>query len=643
MLLSYKWLQSYFKDKLPAPEEVERDYIFHSFEVESREDKLDDVIFDIKVLPNRAHDCLGHRGLAADLAAIRGLKISANKLLPAGEAVEQPVARDLKINIEDSKLCRRYVGRMVEGVKLGPAPSWMRERLEAMGQKSISNIVDATNFVMFDLGQPLHAFDADRVAGGITVRLARSGEKMLTLDNKEIELDPSVLVIADDEAPLAIAGIKGGKKAEVTAETKNIILESANFDPANTRRATVKTGIKTDASKRFENNLSPAVAGEAMKELSVLLQDILGPEAKFGPVVDAYPTPQKQTKINFTAQEINAILGVEIPESEIAAILERLGFEYTNNGGGFEVAIPFERLDLETREDMAEEIGRLYGYDKIVNRLPIKTEAPVNERFASEFAAKKSLLDLGFAEIQGYAFTNQGEVAVANPLASDKGFLRQNLSDFLKEKAAIGVDNQIFERELVKFFEIGKIFLSEDGVCGEKTSLALVVAGKQRKKAEEEVLAEIKRALETLNENLSLDLKEEEIKKEIQNSLIIFSLEKEFNPSKEISAYPDLSDYIRTDIRYKKISPFPKIVRDIALFVEEGTDPVEIASVIKEAAGPLLFEGPIKFDEFHKDGKVSYAFRSIFQSYEKTLSDEEVNAAWQKVEEAVKAKGWEVR
>src|SRR3989344_2676688 len=241
MKISYKWLQSYFEEKLPEPEKLGERITFSFAEIEGIEKVGSDTVLDIKVLPDRACYALSHRGVAYEVSAITGLKKKEVEY-PAPEV--KKVARELSVRVDAPELCQRYMARVVENVTQKEM-SWVREHLEAVGQRSINPIVDGANIVMFDMGQPLHAFDADKVEGGIIVRMARKGEKIITLDNREVNLDESVLVIADDKSPLAIAGIKGGKKAEVTTSTKNLILESASFNASYIRKTAERLGIKT--------------------------------------------------------------------------------------------------------------------------------------------------------------------------------------------------------------------------------------------------------------------------------------------------------------------------------------------------------------------------------------------------------------
>lgn len=327
MIISYNWLQAYFKEKLPSADKVAELLVFHSFEVESVEKNGEDFIFDIKILPDRAHDCLSHRGLARELSVHLGVKTSEEKK-PLHVSEEKP-KWELKVNVNEPALCKRYTGLVIEGIKVGSSPDWLKSRMGSIGQKSINNVVDATNFVMFDLGQPLHAFDADKIDGDISVRNANNGEKITTLDGKEVLLDGETLVIADNKGPLAIAGIKGGKKAEVDAGTENIILEAANFSPTNVRKTSKRFGIQTDSSKRFENELSADKTKEAIETAANLILGIAGNnKTKIGNIVDVYSRPPAPYVVGVSTEEINRVLGVSITQAEIEAIFGRLNFEY---------------------------------------------------------------------------------------------------------------------------------------------------------------------------------------------------------------------------------------------------------------------------------------------------------------------------
>jgi phenylalanyl-tRNA synthetase beta chain len=262
MKVSRNWLQTYFYSEIPAVDKLSELFTFHSFEVEGVE-KIEakgkapeDFVMDVKILPDRAHYCLSHRGVAEEVHVITGMPLKKDRDTGKPPEGNRMIATP-KIIIEDNNFCRRYMGRRVEGVKVSESPEWMEKYLEAIGERSINNIVDASNIIMFDIGQPLHIFDADKVRGEIKVRAAHEGEKILLLDGKEVTLKSNDFVVSDDEGPLAIAGVKGGKRAGITAETKNIIIESANFDPTAVRRTSTELNLRNESSKRFENEITP--------------------------------------------------------------------------------------------------------------------------------------------------------------------------------------------------------------------------------------------------------------------------------------------------------------------------------------------------------------------------------------------------
>ncbi|HEY4496297.1 MAG TPA: phenylalanine--tRNA ligase subunit beta [Candidatus Paceibacterota bacterium] len=614
MLISYNWLQRYFKKKLPPAEEVAEILTFAIFEVESVEKIADDFVLDVKVLPDRAHYALCHRGIARELAAaltwesdsqVKISQVKTTKLAP------------LVIKIENPDDCRHYIGRRVEGVKVEPSQNvrdWLKKLLASVGQRSINNIVDASNFVMFDMGQPLHSFDANKVRGAIQIRRAKKGEKMVTLDNKEIVLDPEILIIADDEGPLAIAGVKGGKRAEVINTTKNLILESANFNPILIRKTAQKLNLQTDASKRFENEISPVIAETAMNELSVLITDTAGPKTKFGELVDEYPEPTKPKVIKISPNFVTQKLGVKISEKEINAIMARLDI--------IKNIIPAERLDLQIPEDLVEEIGRLYGYDKIpTEKLSVnKNKTVANKNYYWESKIRQVLIELGFSEIITSSFRPKGEIEIEKPLASDKAFLRTQLSDQLAISLKLNILNApLLALKTIKIFEIGKVFPKS----GEETHLTL------------NDFSEAKTVLEKiLGEKIAGQINDGIL--EINLDILIKKLPmptERLNPSASQS------------LTFKSFSLYPFIVRDIAVFV-----PIEITAeklwvTIEKGIGQEknLLANYYLFDEYQKADKKSLAFRLIFQAPNRTLTDAETNKIMEKVTTAISQTGWQVR
>jgi len=789
MKISYEWLKLYLK-KLPKPEKVREILEMHSFEVEGIEKiqdsrlKTQDCIFDISVLPNRAHDCLSHYGIAKELAVIIGIpnfQFSISKKIPISKV------SNLKIQVDEPNLCKRYIGRVIEGVKVGPSPKWLREKLEAIGQKSINNIVDATNFVMFEMGQPLHAFDADKVEGGIVVRKAKTGEKITTLDNQEIALDENVLIIADlpvessakagVKEPLAIAGIKGGKKAEITKETKNIILEAANFEQTNIRLTSRKINLRTESSLRFENGITSELTEKAMDRITEVISKLS--KVKIGPKIDFYPRKPNGYKVGLHPKDVSKLLGLEISEKEIIDILSRLGFEikkinplknilklaksligkpykygasvtfdapnyfdcssfvsyvfahsgvqiprmtidqyffgkpvemkdikpgdviffnskngeihyeskdfmkglkekkgidhcgiYLGNGKIIHAAksknriiiedfkkspnfrnivgirrmtdgnddlllttVPAERLDVRLKEDLVEEVARIYGYEKISAKLPEEVIIPPrrNDNIFYAETIRNIMIGTGFSEVYNYSFREKGDIEIVNPIAKDKKYLRTNLIDGLN----VNIRNNSQYFKAIKIFEIGKIFYNDI----ETTSLAAVGLNTN--------FYEIKGVVETLLERLGIgdyyfaEVSAESLAKadiRVGNTSIGVIDHNAFEINFEM-----LVKMAEEEAEYRPISKFPAIKRDIAIFVPFETKIDEVQDVIENTAGELLVDTDL-FDIFENKERKSLAFHLIFQSHDKTLSDNEVNKLMNKIFKAIEANPqWEVR
>jgi phenylalanyl-tRNA synthetase beta subunit len=320
MKYSLNWIRQHIDTPLPQTKDIVREITLRAFEVEEVVEKDGDTILDIKVLPDRAHDALCHRGMAREVTSLFGLK---RKELIIDTLTSNTEVPSVRVTIDAPTLCTRYIGVRVDGVAPTPSPTWLADRLTSIGQRSINALVDITNFVMLDIGQPMHAFDAAKVKGGITVRLARAGETMTTLDNKSLTLDGTELVIADDEGVLALAGVKGGKKAEVDSTTTSVILESANFDPTLTRKTSTKHGIKTDASKRYENGISDRVAEEGAQYALHLLSKIF-PDMKTGSLSDVFPAKNDwQYVVGVSLHEINSKLGTTLVDEEVKNILTK--------------------------------------------------------------------------------------------------------------------------------------------------------------------------------------------------------------------------------------------------------------------------------------------------------------------------------
>ncbi len=639
MNVSYTWLQTYLKDKLPEPQALADLFNAHAFEVEGMQTLANDTIFDIKVLPDRAHYALSHRGIAREAAALARLA-----LVP-----EVPVSVHSNTSVYvpqvsvDTSLCRRYAARRIDNVTVGESPAWLREHLESIGARSINNVVDATNFVMFALGQPLHAFDANKVKGAITVRMARAGEKIIVLDGREIALLETDMVIADEEGALAIAGVKGGKKAEVTASTTSLILESANFDPTAVRKTSTRANLRNDSSKRFENEITPELAGEALERVTALILD-LSKGSGAGAVTDIYPKPAVRRTVEVDPTLMNAITGLSLSIADMTDILVRLRCEVKAEGSRLLVTVPFDRLDLVIPEDIADELIRVYGYDNLLAvETPEITPVPVDATFFWAEKVKSALVALGFSETLLYTLVPKGAFEISYPLASDKSALRERIAPKLSDSLVSNSRNaDLLGLETVRIFEVGKVFPKE----GERTSLCVGVSQVKKKKGvtSESVLREAIVALESVL-GASLDAKVEVGAYGALAEVDFDTLVTKLGAAGSVRQLGFVA--LPQDKRYKPFSPYPFIVRDVALFVPSATTEDEVRDTIKSAlvasAGNLLVKGPDCFDRFEKDGRVSFGFRMIFQSFERTLSDDEVNASMTALHEALKGRGWEVR
>lgn len=324
MKFSRNWLQEYSKEPFPEVKEMADTITLNAFEIEEVETVANDTVLDIKVLPNRAHDALGHRGMARDICALVGNTFQDSHEYYEGvgdEAVTAPV-----ITTEDEKACTRFMSVRIDGVSVTESPEWLKIKLQAIGQKSINSIVDITNFVQFSINKPMHAYDASLISGNtLTARFARAGEKLTTLDDKELELDEKTLVIADNEKPLGLAGIKGGKFSGISSQTTSVILESANFNPTLIRKTSQKYGIRTDASKRFENEIADELVEEGLRMTVALIQK-LNPNAKVGAIVDVSNITPWSYIVSVSEREINTHLGTAYSHEEIKDVFERLGF-----------------------------------------------------------------------------------------------------------------------------------------------------------------------------------------------------------------------------------------------------------------------------------------------------------------------------
>lgn len=632
MLVSYKWLNSFFDGNLPSPEEVVEALTFHAWEIEGTEEKDGDTIIEVNVLPDTAPWALSHRGVAKNLSVVLNLPLAHDPL--RDEVKLEPKSDDINIELRDGA-CDRYGAARIDGVKVGPSPEWLSSHLKAIGQKPINNVVDAANFVMFHTGQPLHAFDADKLGGEaadhIVVRKAGEGEKITVLTGEEYELTGDDLLIVDgtNDKAVGIAGIKGGKAAEVGTGTTNILIEAAHFDHVTVRKTSQRLRLRTDASSRFENGIVPDMAAYGLVGVVKLIAEIAGGTLKG--FADVYPAPRAVEPVRVSLEKINSVLGVKLTVQEVAGILDRFQYVYKMNGTEFVVTPPIERPDLVIKEDFIEEIGRVYGYKHVPSvtpeQLPLKE---INKRFYYSERISEVLVERGFSEVFTSSFRNKDVVHLANALASDKEYLRSTLrenQDEALEKNRMNAD--LLGVTQIRMFEIGTVFLED----AEHTSLVLGVrsASGYKPKQDDSVLAEAVEAIQ--------DIIKSAVQFEVKNGIAEINLDAALEALPNPEAYEPHSE--PETITYQAFSPYPFVTRDIAMWTED-TSEAELRELIRNHAGALLVRDTL-FDRFEKEGRVSYAFRLVFQSFDKTLTDEEVNEIMDSITGAVEDSGCEVR
>ncbi len=632
MKFSYTWLQEYFDTPLPSVADVSRTITMHAFEIDGTEAHGDDTILDIKVLPNRSHDCFSYHGIAREIGALLDVSTNIPDVHPKTDAGVS-TAEHLSLTIENSKLVPRALKRYVEGITIGESPDWLKAKLSAHGQRSINNVVDATNLTMLETGQPVHAFDFDKLAADkkLTIRSAREGETITTLDGKEFTLDSDALVISDSEKALDIAGVKGGSVSGVDANTTRLVLSACNFDPVNIRKTSKKLGLRTDASVRFEQGISPELAGIAMERLSALVEELAGGKVAHD-IVESYPHKEALAVVSVSLPEINTALGTTCSQEEVAGYFARLGFGYEVKGDTFVVTVPAPRIDIRIKEDLMEEVGRLKGLEAIPStQLPADGFLPaVNKNEYYKSLVRRALVDAGFSEVSTYAFQKTGDIEVANPIADDKKYLRGSLIDGVTAAMEMNKKNKpLLGTDMIRIFEIGTVFAKNS----EHQELAVAA----------EKPAELDRGCAAVTQALGVDVSWKK-----NGGLAVASLTDAIKSLPTPDSYGDLPRL--PNMTFVPISIYPFILRDIAVWIDDEADSQRPATgnsraledVIKSHAGILLARLDL-FDTFKKDGRVSYAYHIVFQSSEKTLSDEEVGGIMKTIEDEIKGKGWEVR
>lgn len=633
---------------------------------------LGDTILDIDVTPNRP-DCLSVIGIVREVAALTRSKFHVPEVSydEVGDAIEASAS----IQIADPDLCPRYCASLLTNVKMGPSPEWMQQRLLACGMRPISNVVDVTNYVMLEYGQPLHAFDFKGLRGQqIMVRRARDGEVMTTLDGSDRTLKSNLLVIADKERAVAVAGIMGGADSEVTDNTATVLIESANFNRTTVHAGSVDLKLSTEASLRFEKGLSPELAMVALKRATQLMQELTGAKVAKG-IIDVYPGKKQIKPITLSTNEVKRLLGIEMGTRDMVETLELLGFRcgLKKASQQIEVDVPWWRMDITCKADLVEEVARVFGYENIPTTM-LSSALPSHEPTPAlplRQEIRSILVSCGFQEILTYSLTSTEmmqkiwpqlnligpqPLKVANPMSRELEHLRTTLRSGV---LAILARNQRYQQRSYKLFELGKVFLPQQGTLPqEKEMLCAVLSGLQNElfwRSDEEPadFFVAKGVVESLLSRLGLVVSfspgNDDGLCPGENAAIAIGNEKigvigELHP--KVRAAFDLTEtafvieldvakilpLVVTTYRYQPIPRYPSVTRDIALLLDERVTYQQVYDILRDF--PLVTQISL-FDLYRGEqvpaGKKSLAFRIMYQSGTHTLSDKEVDEVQQRI------------
>ena len=630
----------------------------------------DDTLYDLDVHKHRNNDCYYHIGFAHEIGTVLGKKVN----YPEAKYTESSdnVNNYIKLDVETTR-CPFYLGKMVRNVKLGESPEWIKKRIIAAGMRPINNVVDISNFVMLEYGQPTHFFDADKLGDTVIVRDADNDEHLITLDNQDRVLTPNDIVIADSKEPICIAGVMGGLNTEVDENTYNIFIEAAIFDAFSITKTANRLNLKSEASKRYGKGLNYEYTIAAMNRCCSLLEEYASGTVLSGVVLHDKVDKTEKT-IDVTTADLNGVLGMSMTDSDVEEQLKKLDFKYELNDGLFHIIIPRRRLDVEpNKADIAEEIGRLYGYNNLVDTLPIVgTKRGV---YVGDVALRKSisrrLRDLGLTEVRTYTLVPKEQAGVfnydgkevlelPNPMSSDKGYLRLSIIPSLINTYEY---NKARKTTDVNIYEIAKTY---DKTYTEDVKVAMLMSGSYMTNLVNGINVKadfylLKGIIENLLKYLGFKNRYTFEKTEVKElhpgvSASILIDRKEIgiigriHPSitkdniivAEISM-TKLYEFTTKALKFKATSKYPEIKKDVAFIVDNNTTNKEIEDVIRHAGGRLLTDIDI-FDIYRdiEDGKKSMAYNLKFEDSNKTLTDDEVmqvfNNIIKEVEEKLNAK-----
>jgi len=690
----YNWL----RDIVAVPDDVEtvaREISLRGFELAAVEHGREPVI-DFEITANRP-DCLSHVGIAREASAIWGVAVKSGSVMrDPGSVVRDPgsVVRDagsdritdpgqripagaLDVVIEAPDLCPRYCAQ-VFAVTITPSPAWMQQRLEAAGVRPINNVVDVTNYVMLENGQPMHAFDLTRLAQRrIVVRRGRANETMRTLDGIDRKLDADMLVIADAERPIAVGGVMGGADSEISAATTVIALESAYFEPTSVRRTSKKLGLKTEASARFERGSDIDLPPRGISRARELFEQI-GAGKALSPIIDCYPSPRSRRQVRLRSSRIARLLGQAVPAEDVPRYLEPLGFEVAQRNGNDEwtVTIPSFRVDVAREEDLIEEVGRHYGFDRLPVRFPAldAAQAPPDPSIARDRLVRQTLTAAGFSEAMTFAFIERQAalpfvepgiepVTIRNPLSEKFAVLRPSQLPGLVDSCA---HNRRRGRKDIQLFEIGSRFTSsgEGRAVGFAWMGAAVLphwSGASRNVDFFDAKGTVELLCRAFGAN-AIDIaantssylvrgRAAEVRAAGTRLGVFGQLAPAIGearglvPGEDIYvAEIDLDALARVaagdDLRAQSLPRYPSIVRDLSIVVDETLPAASVRGTIR-AAAPSTLVSIMEFDRYQgkgvPEGRVSLSLRLTFRDPERTLTDDEVQVVMDRIVEALRA------
>lgn len=632
--------------------------------------QMDDGVIDFELTANRG-DLLSILGMAYEVGAIYDKKVKDVDLKhkESGEDINKTFKTEVK-----TENCSKLLVKKVENVKIEESPIFIKNRLIASGIRPINNVVDISNYVMLELGQPLHFYDADKLGNKLVVRMAEDGEKLTTLDNVERTLTSEDIVIADATHGVGLAGVMGGLETEVEPDTKNIIIESAIFDSVKVRKTSKKI-VRSEASNRFEKGLDPERTTMAIERACKLLEEYAGGTVVTG-TVEYDKTNNKEKEIEITFKNINDVLGTVIPNEEILNVFRKLGFSYKVNGEKIKVTVPTRRLDISIKEDLIEEVSRIYGVDNIEGKLPIvpmrkgsydKTQREIrNKMIALGLKETLTYVLINDKEVNGYTLDKFEPLKLLDPITEDRNTLRYSMIPSLYK---VYEYNKAREQKDISIFEIGKGFYKKGEVYGEDTKLCVLMSGKystglnNNKTVDFYVIKGIaEEVLDYLGYAGRYSFMKQEMPKEMhpgQSAMINVNgsnigMIGKIHPSvtkDDVYVLEINLDELFTKkvgkMKYKEFSKFPSINKDIALVVDKKSVSKDIEKVIKSAGGSLLTNIEV-FDVYTGVGvgidKKSIAYSLTFSDMKKTLTDEEINGLMDKIIDAVSKKcGAELR